>query len=188
MEQTKAKGQGAHDAYHRALIRSDASFCNFMEKKLGRPAKAIDVRQEHAVEWLRETFQRSPAHSRHCRAYLHAVFAWALKSNLDFMSVTRGKDYGVSVNLVAGTPTGPKATPRQRVLTTTELKAIWETLSDAADPRTAAAIRMIIAMGGLRITEISGSKKERYKNDWLCLPTTKNKREHHVPLTEHANR
>jgi len=182
----KVKGQGAHDAYHRALVRSDASFCNFMEKKLGRPAKAIDVKQEHAVEWLRETFQRSPAHSRHCRAYLHAVFAWALKSNLDFTSASGGKDYGVSVNPVAGTPTGPKATPRQRVLTTEELKAVWETLPDAADPRTVAAIRMVIAMGGLRITEISGSKKEWYKDGWLCLPTTKNKREHHVPLTEHA--
>ena len=186
VEQMKAKGQGAHDAYDRALVRSEASFCKFMEKKLGRPARAADVKQEHAVEWLREVFQRSPAHSRHCRAYLHAAFAWALKSNLDFTSVSGGKDYGVSVNPVAGTPTGPKATPRQRVLSKKELRAIWETLPDAADPRTAAAIRLIIAMGGLRISEISGSKKEWYKDGWLCLPTTKNKREHHVPLTAHA--
>ena len=186
VDQMKAKGQGAHDAYHRALVRSETSFCNFMERKLGRPARASDVKQEHAVEWLREVFQRSPAHSRHCRAYLHAAFAWALKSNLDFTSVSGGKDYGISVNPVAGTPTGPKATPRQRVLSTKELKEIWETLPDAADPRTASTIRMVIAMGGLRITEISRSKKEWYKADWLCLPTTKNKREHHVPLTEHA--
>ena len=118
VDQMKAKGQGAHDAYHRALVRSETSFCNFMERKLGRPARASDVKQEHAVEWLREVFQRSPAHSRHCRAYLHAAFAWALKSNLDFTSVSGGKDYGISVNPVAGTPTGPKATPRQRVLST----------------------------------------------------------------------
>lgn len=186
VDQMKAKGQGAHDAYHRALVRSESSFCNFMERKLGKPARASDVKREHAVEWLREVFQRSPAHSRHCRAYLHAAFAWALKSNLDFTSTSGGKDYGISVNPVAGTPTGPKATPRQRVLSKKELKTIWETLPDAADPRTVAAIRMVIAMGGLRITEISGSKKEWYKDDWLCLPTTKNKRGHHVPLTEHA--
>lgn len=66
--QMKAKGQASHDAYHRALIRSDHSFCTYMERVLGRAARAVDVKQEHAVDWLRETFQRSPAHSRHCRA------------------------------------------------------------------------------------------------------------------------
>lgn len=59
-------------------------------------------------------------------------------------------------------------------------------LPNASDPRTTAVIRMVICMGGLRITEISASKKEWYKDGWLCLPTTKNKREHHVPLTEQA--
>jgi len=184
--QMKTKGQASHDAYHRALIRSEHSFCNYMERALGRAARAVDVKQEHAVDWLRETFQRSPAHSRHCRAYLHAVFAWGLKANLDFTTASSRKNYGVTVNPVAGTPTGPKATPRQRVLTKEEIKRIWERLPDVCDPRTTAVIRMVISMGGLRITEISASKKEWYKDAWLCLPTTKNNREHHVPLTTHA--
>lgn len=184
--QMKAKGQGSYDAYHRALIRSEHSFCNYMERTLKRPARAVDVKQQHAVDWLRETHQRSPAHSRHCRAYLHAVFAWAIKANLDFTASTSRKNYGVTVNPVAGTPTGPKATPRHRVLTRKEIKEIWERLPDACDPRTTAVIRMVISMGGLRITEISSSKKEWYKDGWLCLPTTKNKREHHVPLTKRA--
>lgn len=186
VEQMKRNGQVSHDAYHRALIRSEGSFCKYMEKKLGRPARAVDVKQEHAVGWLRETFQRSPAHSRHCRAYLHAVFGWALRANLDFTSGAGRKSYAVTINPVAGTPTGPKATPRQRVLSMAELKAIWDLVPDTAAPATAAAIRMVIAMGGLRITEISNSKKQWYKDDWLLLPTTKNDREHHVPLTEHA--
>ena len=63
VEQMKAKGQGSHDAYHRALIRSDHSFCNYMERVLKRPARVVDVKQEHAVDWLRETYQRSAAHS-----------------------------------------------------------------------------------------------------------------------------
>ena len=112
--------------------------------------------------------------------------AWALKANLDFTTGAGGKSYGLSINPVAGTPTGPKAKARQRMLSLTELKTIWQLLPDAADPRTAAALRMVIAMGGLRITEISGSKKEWYKDDWLLLPKTKNDREHHVPLTELA--
>lgn len=186
VEQMKRNGQVSHDAYHRALIRSEGSFCKYMEKRFGRPARAADVKQDHAVGWLREVFQRSPAHSRHCRAYLHAVFAWALKANLDFTSGVGRKSYAVTINPVAGTPTGPKATPRQRVLSKAELKTIWDLVPDTAAPATAAAIRMVIAMGGLRITEISNSKKEWYKDDWLLLPTTKNDREHHVPLTEHA--
>lgn len=141
--QMKAKGQASHDAYHRALIRSDHSFCNYMERVLGRPARVVDVKQEHAVDWLRETFQRSPAHSRHCRAYLHAIFAWAIKANLDFTTSSSRKNYGVTVNPVAGTPTGPKATPRQRVLTKEEIRRIWEKLPDACDPRTTAVIRMV---------------------------------------------
>lgn len=184
--QMKAKGQASHDAYHRILIRGDHSFCSYMARVLKRPARVVDVKQEHAVDWLRETYQRSAAHSRHCRAYLHAVFAWAIKANLDFTTSASRKNYGITVNPVAGTPTGPRATPRQRVLSKDEIKAIWEKLPDACDPRTAAAIRMVICMGGLRITEISASKKEWYKDEWLCLPTTKNKREHHVPLTVHA--
>lgn len=186
VEQMKAKGQGSHDAYHRALIRGDHSFCKFMEREFRRSVRVVDVKQEHAVDWLRETYKRSPAHSRHCRAYLHAVFAWAIKANLDFTTSASRKNYGITVNPVAGTPTGPKATPRQRVLTEEEIKTIWEKLPNACDPRTTAVIRMVLCMGGLRITEISGSKKEWYKDGWLCLPTTKNKREHHVPLTKHA--
>ena len=186
VDQMKRNEQVSHDAYHRSLIRSPSSFCKYMEKKLGRPANAVDVKQEHAVGWLRETFQRSPAHSRHCRAYLHAVFAWALRANLDFTSGAPRKGYGISMNPVAGTPTGPKSKARQRVLSLKELKVIWDLLPDAADPRTTAGLRLIIAMGGLRITEISGSKKEWYKDDWLLLPKTKNDREHHVPLTDTA--
>lgn len=186
VDQMKQNGQVSYDAYHRALIRSEGSFCKYMEKALGRPARAIDVKQEHAVGWLRDVFQRSPAHSRHCRAYLHAIFAWALRANLDFTSGKSGKNYAVTANPVAGTPTGPKAKARNRVLTEKELKTIWDRVPDTAAPATVAAIRMIIAMGGLRITEISNSKKEWYKDDWLLLPTTKNEREHHVPLTKHA--
>jgi len=115
-----------------------------MEQRLGKPAQALDVKQDHVVAWLRGVFKRSPAHSRHCRAYLHAVFAWALKSNLDFTSASGGKDYGISLNPIAGTPIGPKAAPRQRVLTKKEIRVIWEKLPNACDPRTMAIIRMVI--------------------------------------------
>jgi len=70
VEQMKRNGQVSHDAYHRALIRSEGGFCKYMERHLGRQARAIDVKQEHAVGWLREVFQRSPAHSRHCLCWV----------------------------------------------------------------------------------------------------------------------
>jgi len=53
-------------------------------------------------------------------------------------------------------------------------------------PGMCAAIRMIIAMGGLRVSEILHSQKAWYKEGWLTLPETKNGREHIIPLTHHA--
>ncbi|MEL7486829.1 MAG: Arm DNA-binding domain-containing protein [Pseudomonadota bacterium] len=59
VEQMKAKAQGSHDAYHRILVRGDHSLCRFMEKELKRPARVVDVAQEHAADWLRKSIRTS---------------------------------------------------------------------------------------------------------------------------------
>jgi len=186
IEKMKAKGQKSHTEYQRALIDSPTSFCNFMQSKLGHAAQVGDVRTAHVTEWLRDIYQRAPSHARHCRAYLHAVFAWAIKAEFDYTTTSGRAAYGISVNPVAATPGGAKSKARQRVLTTKELKQIWELAPQVAEPITATALRLIIAMGGLRVSEILHSERSWYKNGWLTLPETKNGREHNVPLTEHA--
>ncbi len=55
-----------------------------------------------------------------------------------------------------------------------------------AGPGTVAALRMIISMGGLRISEVLHSQVSWYKRKWITLPETKNGREHILPLTAHG--
>jgi len=180
------KGQKSHKEYRRVLIESPTSFCNFMEASLGRPAQVGDVRTTHVTDWLREIYNRAPSHARHCRAYLHAAFQWAMKAEFDYTTTSRRSAYGISANPVAATPGGAKSNVRQRVLTKEELYALWCLMPEVADPRTVGAIRMIIAMGGLRISEILHSQTGWYKKNWITLPETKNGREHALPLTSHA--
>lgn len=187
VEQMKAKGQKSHIEYRRALIDSPLSFCNFMQRKLGRDCAVADVQSSHVADWLREIFTRAPSHSRHCRAYLHAVFEWAIKAEFDYASPAGRRVYGIKVNPVSATPSGVKSKPRQRVLSLEELWIVWNRISDVAELRTATAIRMVIAMGGLRVSEILNSELGWYKEGWLSLPETKNGREHAIPLTKLAS-
>lgn len=180
------KGQPSARSYKRGLIEGEYSFCRFLATQSGHPHRAVDVTRDHVVEWLRRTFQRSPAHARHYRSYLHAAFAWGMKADFDYTSNAERKTYGIRENPVAATPTGPKAKARNRVLSEEEIKQYWDALPDYTSARALAAMRMVISMGGLRITEITSSKKEWYEEGWLRLPTTKNQKEHIVPLTEHA--
>jgi len=180
------KGQAAADTYERTLISSRHSLCAYVKTKLGRNPLALEVTKEHIVGWLREGYLRSPSHTRHIRAYAHAAFEWALKAEFDFTTPQGARGYGVTSNPVRATPTGPGVRPRKRVLSENEIAELWRLLPDAARPRIATSIRMIISMGGLRVSEITASKKSFYHDGWLHIPKTKNDREHIVPLTRHG--
>lgn len=182
----KKKNQPSHKEYNRALITSDHSFTNFMKKQLGRPATAAEIEPQHVSDWLSEIHERAPSHARHCRAYLHAVFEWALKAEFDYTVGEDKRSYGVTTNPAAATPSGDTSNARDRVLSIDELKNFWFLLPKGAEPLTVVCIRLIIAMGGTRITEISRSEKPWYDHERLKLPKTKNSREHILPLTEHA--
>jgi integrase len=184
--QMREKGQKSHKEYQRALIESENSFCNFMDARLGKAVCAGDVQSFHVADWLRQIYSGAPSHARHCRAYLHAVFGWAIKAEFDYTTSASQSAYGITVNPVAATPGGAKAKARQRVLTKRELGDFWRLMPEAANSAMVAAIRMNIAMGGLRITEILHSELPWYKKNWIMLPETKNGREHSLPLTEHG--
>ena len=181
----KDRGQPSHTEYARTLITSEYSFCSFMQQKFGRSAKASEITPRHVSDWLRQIYDRAPSHARHCRAYLHAAYEWALKAEFDYTSNGQSV-YGVTTNPVSATPGGAKSTARNRVLSHKELKTLWCLLPEAAEPRTAVCIRLVIAMGGIRITEVCRSEWGWYVDNWLTLPKTKNAREHQLPLTEHA--
>ena len=186
-EQMREKGQSSHKEYRRALCESPTSFCVFLRAKLGREGLVSDVNTAIVADWLRAIFERAPSHSRHCRAYLHAVFEWAIKAEYDYTSPQGRKSYGVTANPVSSTPGGAKSKPRQRVLTSDELKLVWGHISEVSEPKVARAIRTVIAMGGLRISEIVGIQSSWCENGWLTLPETKNGREHSLPFTKQAS-
>lgn len=186
-DQMRARGQKSYKEYQRALVESPKSFCVFLQEKLGRDGLVSDVNTSVVADWLRAIYERAPSHSRHCRAYLHAVFEWAIKAEYDYTSPQGRKSYGVTANPVSSTPGGAKSKPRQRVLSTKELKLVWDHISEVSEPKVTKAIRTVIAMGGLRISEIVGIQASWYENGWLTLPETKNGREHSIPFTKRAS-
>ena len=185
--QMRSKGQMSHSEYQRVLVDSPRSFCKFMEARFGEAAKVGDVRTSHVTDWLREIYERAPSHARHCRAYLHAVFQWALKAEFDYTSSNGRTTYGISANPVSSTPGGARSRKLEAGCFRYRSCGIYGAWPpQVADPCMVAAVRMIIAMGGLRITEILHSEISWYEDGWLNLPKTKNGREHLLPLTELA--
>lgn len=185
-DELKAKGKPSAREYERALIISPLSFCSFMQSRIGVPAEIGEVKTAHVADWLRETYARAPSQAKHSRAYLHAVFEWAIKAKFDYTTIGGIKDYGIDQNPVGATPTFKANNARKRVLSLEELAQFYDLLPKATGPQIAIGLRMIVAMGGLRITEIMHSRKEWYSDGWLTLPETKNGREHSVPLTKTA--
>ncbi len=185
-ELLKYQGKPSYREYERALITSPKSFCAFMERKLGEAAEVGDVKTAHVAEWLRETHNRAPSQAQHCRAYLHAAFEWAIKAKFDYTTKGGAKDYGIDTNPVKATPNFKTSNARSRVLTVEELAQFWNLLPEVASKQIATGLRTVVAMGGLRITEILHSQKHWYSDGWITLPETKNGREHSVPLTQHA--
>ena len=186
VEQMKAKGKVSHHEYERALVKSPLSICAYMNQKLGAPAEVRDVGPEHVAEWLHMIYERGPSQAKHCRAYLHAVFEWAISAKFDYSAVGGVKDYGVSTNPVSATPSINATKPRNRVLSIEELSTLWRLLPEEATPEIAIGMRMVVAMGGLRLSEIFHCERKWFKDGWLTLPETKNGREHSVPLTQYA--
>ena len=101
----EAKNQPSAKEYERALVTSDLSFCTFMEREFARPALANEVQPGHVSSWLRSIHKSAPSHARHCRAYLHAAYEWALKAEYDYTS-TSATSFRLKTNPVARRPAG----------------------------------------------------------------------------------
>ncbi|HXX51181.1 MAG TPA: integrase family protein [Xanthobacteraceae bacterium] len=107
------------------------------------------------------------------RAALSAMFNWAIREG-----------YEIAANPVAGSNRPPEPKARERVLTQSELAAIWTACGDDDYGR---IVRLLILtaqrrdeVGAMRWNEVHGV-------EWI-IPAlrTKNRREHRVPLTPQA--
>ena len=179
----RSRGQPAAETYADSFWRGSRSFVNFLTQRHGRLPRASEITADDAAAWLRERRKTAPFYPYYLRGQLHAAFAWGLKQRHDWTG--EGRDYGLSYNPIASVPAGKKEPPKDRVLSLKELKVCWDSL----DPANAAhrVLQLIIAMGGLRVTEIAHSERAWWsEEDWLHIPETKNGRPHSVPLTDHA--
>jgi integrase len=105
------------------------------------------------------------------RSTLSSFFGWAISEGL------------VDNNPVTGTKRTEEKS-RERVLDTSEIRAIWNALEDDQF----GAIMKLLALTGQRAAEIAGLRRSELKADAAVLPPerTKNGREHTIPFSAPA--
>lgn len=179
----RSRGQPAANTYADSFWRGSRSFVNFLTERHGRLPRASEITPDDAASWLRERRKTAPFYPYYLRGQLHAAFSWGLKQRHDWTG--EGRDYGLTHNPIASVPAGQKEPPCDRVLSLEELKACWDNLNPSSSAHR--VLQLIIAMGGLRVTEVAHTEADWWGGDhWLRIPETKNGRPHAVPLTEIA--
>lgn len=99
-------------------------------------------------------------------------------------TIGAARDYRIEANVAEQLPTVPKGQPGDRVLSKEELRTLWTVLNDNFPAHR--VLKLMIAMGGMRVTEITVSHSDYWGDGWLHLPETKNGRSHSLPITRHA--
>jgi integrase len=149
---------------------------------------AADVTTDDIVPHLKAIRDRGSIHlASDVRAYARAAFQYALSSRHNYCTPSSGTDWQLTHNPVDKIPSDAEAKrPRDRVLTTTELRALWTwCLSKENQLRyhSCFAIRLVIATGQrpteILRTSVSGYNREEQSFYWA---TTKNRRQHTIPL------
>jgi integrase len=140
------------------------------------PIKSIDRR--HVLRVL-DAMEKRGSHiaADRCRAALSALFAWAMRRGYTEINPALAVERKVS-------PTDIK---RQRVLSDGELLAIWQATEEPGDFN--AIVRLLILTGQRReeVAAMRWSELDLPGRLW-SLPgaRTKNRRDHDVPLSDHA--
>jgi len=183
LEAMKAEGKGSEP--NRLYLR-DGPLAAM--NHLGPATLARNVRPSDVTAWLREV-HKAGVKLQHPRAYLSAAFSRAMKADNDPTAEVGAIQFAIDSNPVLNVGGRSGVVPRDRKLSLDELKSFWREFAKHTHPQTASAARMIIAMGGLRVLEILGSRKSWWTdgaNPQLALPKTKNATAHVLPLPRAA--
>jgi integrase len=187
LERMAAEGRGSANQYRGYFLRGPES----VDAVIGGDRPANEITPDDVTNWLRKIHQRGTVVQKP-RAYLGAAFSLGMKADNDPTSDRPDIRFGITQNPVTFVGSGAPSKPRQRHLSFEELRCFWHGFTGRRiHPRTRLLLRLIIAMGGVRITEIVRSRKiwwERNHNNelWLNLPKTKNGREHRLPVPQIA--
>lgn len=158
---------------------------------LGRNRLAGRIEPEDVSEFLATMYQRGKrTGADRTRAHLSAAFNWGIKAAFDYR-VEQRRDWGIKFNPVTPVRRDKDATKqRNRVLSKTELKALWHGLDNGGfEPQTRIAIRLLICCGQ-RVREtlrleptdlVDGVAWEMPKEKTKCKL-----RQHYIPLPDLA--
>jgi integrase len=137
----------------------------------GVPLAKID-RRAVAATLTTIAGKSGPIEANRVRASLSAFFAWCIREGL------------LDANPVAGTGRRPERS-RSRVLSSEELKALWNATAGEEDY---SAIVRLLLLTAARANEIAGLSWSEVTGDRIVLPAdrTKNAREHLISLSEPA--
>lgn len=178
----KSRGVASAGRVRGALIDGKYALLPFLSKRHGCMPRAGDITIQDLQAWMAESYARSPGYAPHLRSYIVTAWKWAVKNRYEFRGGAR--DYGIHSNIAEQLPTVPRGRPGDRFLSNDELKTLWNALNE--DHPTHRVLKLMIAMGGLRVTEIAFSLAENWRGGWLVLPETKNGKSHQLPITQTA--
>jgi integrase len=131
------------------------------------------ISQRNVANLLSDITKKSgPIASNRVRSSVAALFAWAMKEGI---RLPEGN--------VASYTNKHDEKSRDRVLSDTELTAIWAACRDSYG-----AVVRLLMLTGLRANEIGALRWNEVHDDQIVLPgeRTKNGRTHTIPLTEPA--
>jgi integrase len=150
----------------------------FLTSSHFKPLHAMPIdqitRRDVAARLTKITAENGSISARRARATLSALYVWALGHGL------------CEINPVVGTIAPENAQPRERVLSDSEIVALWRACGDDAFGK----IVKLLLLTGCRRMEICGLRWSDIdlESGFLRLPPerTKNKRAHTLPLTPMA--
>lgn len=170
------------ELYVRRRVTGRLRTAKEIESRLKRAL--LPIIERHAQDLrrrdLRELFDRCAdeglqREAERRRQTVGAMFRWALSQDI------------IEIDPTAGLKAYDPGTPRDRVLSVEEIKALWDWLSTGDVPESAADILKLELLTGARCGEISGlCVEEINRNDWTwTLPAarSKNKRPRVTPLS-----
>lgn len=184
--QMKAEERPSASEFERVLLNGPHSAVAFF----GSNTTAREITKESITEWLR-TYHKRGVGTRVPREVLSAAFSRGMKADNDPRRELEldGAVFDLQYNPVTAVGGGGPSNAGNRSLTAGEIWTVWREFNSAGvHPRTLTAIRMIVAMGGVRVTEVLCSRKEFWdlKKGLLTTLKTKNTTEMSWPLPEHA--
>lgn len=134
--------------------------------------KADEITRRDVAVALAEISMRAPVVANRTLAVLRRMYAWGIGQGI------------VEANPCDMVERPTTERPRERVLTSSELSALWASFNGLS-PSWAALFRLCL-LTGQRVGEVLTMRWDDIDGDWWIIPTTKNGHAHRVPLTPQA--